>query len=375
MPGDNDKELDFEVAIRETLEIPGVTKKMIADWVDVDPSTVTRWCRGTHPTEPLEVLKRLEPHVARMRKEVASVRRTEVDSWRSLCGDLDPGIRDYVDQTGLLASSYYVIASWIPSSRRSKECDVVILRHFSGVWADMSRSVYNIGDQDQTVSFTDGEEGIPGFDQPKALGEIADIGIRMDKEVGRSVVRLHIQLNLERFKHPSNSIGFIDSFGYRFRATRAIATEKQYVQQTTDFLGAPIVLTCRRFNLIVCIPSSCFRGAPSALSSSNRSMLRVLMDLDNAEPDVIESLLWPRGCRHEMSNAPDAPLKRLPRMVSTIEGFPHPLQEALNQPADLTLPDESIRDVLCSPESACFLLDLHAPHPSLTSNIVWRLPD
>jgi len=368
-------ELDFQKAINDILDIPGVSKKKIADWAGVDPSTVTRWHQGAKPTDPGTILKRLQPHVDRAREEVSSVRRTELESWGPLIGDLDAGIRDYVEQTGLLAGMYTVVASWIPTSLGANEYDVVILRHFDRVWADMERRIYNVGDQSQIVSFSESEEEDgPTFDQGMALGDVVNIKIKVDKEVGKSVARLHIQLNLEDMPYSNSSVGFIDGFGYRFRATRAIVAKRLYPGQTNDFLGATIPVPCRRLNLLACVPRSCLRGSPSALSSSNRSMLKSLMELDNTPPDVIESLLWPRGRRYELSTTPDAPLKQLVRVNSTLEALPHSLQEALKQPADLSRSDVSLRDVLCSPDSTCFLLDLHAPHPSLTCNIVWRLP-
>ncbi len=332
---------------------------------------MTRWDQGVTPADPVAVLKRLKSHVDRAREAAASARRNEVDSWGSLTGGLDHDIRAYVQQSGLLAGMYYVIITWVPSSQRDHDCDVAVVRYFDGLWADMSRRIYNIGDQSQTVSFSEGE--VPTFDQERALREIADIHVRIDDEVGKSVARLHIQLNLEGFPYRNDSIGFVDGFGYRFRATKAIVCKRLDPTQTNDYLGAPMVIPCHRFNLLVCIPKSCFRGSPSALSSSNRSMLRVLMELDDAAPDVIESLLWPRGRRYEMSSAADAPLKAVPRVAGMIENLPHPLQEALKQPADLNRMDTSIRDILSAPESTCFLLDLHAPHPSLTHIIVWRL--
>ncbi len=369
----NDEQFDFQKEMADILAIPGVSKKKIAEWAGVDPSSVTRWHQGAEPSDPVGILKRIMPHVEQARAAVASVQRTEVESWRSLYGELPPGVREYVDKTGLLAGVYTVIASWIPSSKRANECDVVILRYFENVWADMSRRIYNVGDQAQIVVLSTAADA-PRFDQETPVGRIVKVKIAVDQEVGRSVARLHIQLNLEDFPYRNDSIGFIDGFGYRFRATRAIVSKRLYEKQTNDFLGAPSPIPCRRLNLIACVPRSCVRGSPCALSSSNRSMMKVLMELDNAEPDMLESMLWPRGQRYDMSSAPDAPLKAVPRISSMIENLPHSLRQALNQPADATGTDETIQDVLCSAESACFLLDLYAPHPSLTHIIVWRLP-
>ena len=368
----DDHQLDFQEEIGEILRIPGVSKRMVAEWAEVDPSSVTRWCQGARPSNPVQVLKGLAPHVDRVRAEVASVRRTEVESWLSLTSGLDPGIREYVDKTGLLAASYVAIAAWIPSSQKNDQCDIVGVRHFGGVWAAMERRIYNVGDQAQIVSMSPSEQS-PQFDQERPLGDIVKMEIAIDNEVGKTVARLHVQLNLDEFPYRDDSIGFIGDFGYRFRATKAIATRPTYREQTNEFLGATTPIPCRRLNLIACIPKSCFRGSPTALSSSNRSMLKVLMELDDAKPEMIESLLWPTGHRHDLSSAPNAALRAIPHVDSVIEGFPKALQSALDQPADLTRTDVTLREVLCSADSACFLLDIHEPHPSLTHNIVWRL--
>ena len=75
-----------------------------------------------------------------------------------------------------------------------------------------------------------------------------------------------------------------------------------------------------------------------------------------------------------MGSAPSAPLKALPRIQGTIDSLPYPLREALKEPADFDEPDECVGDVLSREDSACFLLDLPVPHPSLSHFVVWRLP-
>jgi len=367
-------QLDFEAEIKSASELPNVSQKLIAEWTGVDPSTVTRWLQGTKPSDPVEILKKLIPHVERAREALASVRKTEVDSWASLIGDLDPGIRDYVQRTGLFAATYYVVCAAIPPPKGEdvRELNVVFVRWFAHCWSWMGRRTYNLGDQAQIVSLSDDDP--PTFGQAEGIGEIVGVDIAIDREVGRSAARIHARLNLERFDYRHNSIGFIDSFGYRYLATKAIVSRRFYPKQTNDFLGATIVIPCRRMNLLVCVPKSCVRGSPSGLSSSNRSMLKVLIELDNTDPDVIESFLWPRGLPYELSSAADAPLRRLSQVDSYIDNLPHGLQEALKRPADLTQPLPTVRDVLSSPDSVCFLLDVHEPHPSLTHSIVWRLP-
>jgi hypothetical protein len=373
---DNDSDsFDFQRELTDILKLPGVRQNTVAEWAEVDPSTVTRWLQGKTPSDPVQIFKRLRPHADRAREALAEVRSTEVDSWRSLYSDLDPGIRDYVDNTGLLAGLYYAILCWVPSSASDHESDVVALRYFDAVWADMGRRLYNIGDSSQILAQPDGER--IGFSQERALTDITDVWIDADeKVVGRSFGQLRVQLNLEGFPYHRSSIGFVGGFGYRFRARKAILA-KRNADQTNDFLGAPIVLPCRRLNLFVCIPGSCLRGSPSAMSYSNRgAMLKILTRLDDADLPSLESLLWPRGHQYAMSNAPDSPLKHLQRVGATIESMPHALQEALNEPADLERPkDESIRDVLCRLDSACYLLDIPFPHPSLTNTITWRLAD
>jgi len=365
----------FGQRIAEILQIPGIKKNQIAEWAEVDPSTVTRWSQGASPSNPEEIMKRLEPHVERARKAAAAFRKTEVESWGSLSGDLGPGIREYVELTGLLAGSYYVVASWIPSSKKNNEYDVVIQRFFDGVWADMSKRLYNIGDQCQIVSPA-GDGPRPTFDQAKPLGELIGIKVRLDEEVGKSVARIHVPLNLESLPYRDDTIGFVQGgFGYRFRATRAIVARKAYSEQSNEFLGAQIPIPCRQLNLIACIPKSSNRGSPSALCSSNRSMLKMLMELDDADPGMVESLLWPRGNWYRMSSAPDAPLRHLPRVGGAVEAMPLALRNALRDYADLDDKEQTIMDVLTSEESLCYQLRLSQPHPSLTCNIVWRLPD
>ena len=64
----NPESSDFQKELNEILKIVGVSKKKIADWAGVEPSTVTRWCHGTHPSDPNGVLNRLRPHVERARE-------------------------------------------------------------------------------------------------------------------------------------------------------------------------------------------------------------------------------------------------------------------------------------------------------------------
>lgn len=365
--------LDFQHEIEEIVKIPGLRRKKVAEWAGVEPSRVTRWLQGQTPSDPVGILRRLRPHVDKAREGLADVRRTKVDSWKSLYVDLDPGVRDYVDQTGLLAGLYYAILCWVPQSGSDNERDVVALRFFDGVWADMEQRVVNMADQSQIITLAAGEK--IGFDQAKSLSAITKVKIDSDERVvGKTFAQLCVQLNLDDFPYDNSSIGFIDGFGYRFRAKEAILA-KRVGEQTNDFLGAPVIVPCRRLNVIVCIPASCFRGSPLAMSYSNRgAMLRVLTTWDDASLASRQSLLWPRGRGYALSSAPDAPLKELHRPASTIDSMPHALQEALKQPVDLDKPEgQSIQDVLCHTDSACFLLDIHAPHPSLTNTIVWRL--
>lgn len=367
--------LDFQKELADVLRIPGVKQNMIAEWAGVDASTVTRWVQGKSPSNPVEILGRLQQYVERHREEIAKVRKTEVDSWRSLYSDLNPGIRDYVDQTGLLAGLYYAVLCWIPSSESEHEFHVVALRYFDAVWADMGQRVVNMADQSQIVTLAAGEK--IGFDQEEPLGTITEVTIGSDKKViGKTFAQLCVRLNLDGFPYDNRSIGFVDGFGYRFRAKDAILA-KRMGEQTNDFLGAPVIVPCRRLNMIVCIPRSCLRGFPSAMSYSNRgTMLMVLTRWDDANLASRQSLLWPRGREYALSTAPDSPMKELHRPASAIENMPHALQEALKQPADTDKPESlSIQDVLCHADSSCFLLDIHAPHPSLTNTIVWRLAD
>ncbi len=369
-----DEERDFHAELAEILKIPGVKQTSVALWAKVDPSTVTRWVRGAAPADPLAVVKLLRAHAEQARNALAPAPLTSVDSWRSLYRDLDPGVRDYVDQSGLLAGMYYAILCWVPSSVGGHECDVVALRFFDSVWAAMSRQRYNIGDHSQIV--TAGKSNRPDFDQEEKVSGPVTVTIETEGGgAGRSFARLRIELDLAELSRPNDSIGFVDSFGYRFCAKGAIAIERTTgSEQTNEFLGAPIVIPTRRLKLIVCIPESCLRGRPSGMTYSNRTMLQVLTKLDDANPEMIDSLMWPRGRPYEMSGAPDAPLKRLPHVASVIENMPPLLQEALTKPADLKKPDSgTIQDVLRSKESQCFMLDLHEPHPSLTATLVWRL--
>lgn len=365
---------DFHASFEELLRISGVSKKAVATWLGVDPSTVTRWSQGVMPSDPRDILRKLRPYIEQARQQIRSSDPTEVPAWAPLVGDLDPGIRDYVTRTGLMAGKYHVVYSWIPSSLNSdsNEIDVVTLKYFEAVWGVMGHRTVNVGDQAQVVSV--GDTGAPQFDQAMSLREgILSIDIDVDEQVGRRLAWIRAMIDLESFKYKPESIGFLGDLGYRYRVTRAIVGHEGHGDQTNDFLGAPIVLPCRRLSLIVCIPKSCHRGSPSALSYSNRSMLGLLMKFDNADPDRVESLLWPRGGRYEMTNAPDAPLKSLHRVAGTIEALPGQLQHALDQPIDLARPEQTIKQVMCSADSACYLLDLHEPHPASTNTIVWRL--
>ncbi len=376
----DDAPLDFQAELRRIVDLPGLTNKKVGEWAGVDGSRITRWLDGETPRDPVAILQRLRPHVERTQGEIASLHPTQVDSWKSLIADLTPGLREHVEQTGLLASAYHVIITWLPSTSDPAQLDCCVARYFHGCWADMSHPVYNIGDQSQTVSFGS-SDGAPGFDQARALGDLVDIEIKVDKEVGKSVASLHVRLGLEEMPFRKDTIGFIDGFGYRFRATKAIVRHRPPDSvQTNDFLGAPLVLACRNFQLIVCIPKTCYRGSPFALSSSNRSMLKLLMEYDNTAAEKIEAMLWPRGRVYELKAGPDSPLKVVSRVGAMLDSaLPHRLLEAIKEPkepADLDDPTgESIRDVLCRDDSACFMLELHNPHPSLTHNIVWRLRD
>lgn len=369
----------FMDELHRLLSIPGVSKKRIADWCDVDPSTVTRWTQGAEPANTEALLRRIRPEVEDIKRQVAARTRpaNQVRDWDALFGSLPAGIQEYVEQTGLLAANYTVIICWIPSSRRASGAyDVVSLRYFQDVWADMSRRVYNLGDQAQIVAFGSCDE-TPTFKEEKELTDITRVKVKIDEEVGKSVARIHVQLDLaDNFEqYDDNSIGFIGDFAYRFRATQAFVATRTSHAQTNDFLGAPSVIPSSRFNLIVALPESCVRGSPSSISSANRSMLKLLMQLDTAAPADIETLLWPMGRKNELSSHPDAPLRALPRMSSTIRGMPAGLQGHLNDPIAYDEPDgDTIAEVLRRDDTTAFLLDLTAPHPSLTHNIVWRLP-
>ena len=375
IPTDN-----FQRTLTEILSIPGVSKKQLAEWAGVDPSSVTRWHQGATPNDPVEVLRRLGPHVEKARDvaaaAAASVRRTELDSWRSLVGDMDPGLRQHVSQTGLLASTYHVFAVWDPASVSGHECDVVILRYFSNVWADTSRRLYNIGDVEQTVTIDEHTDGAaPAFGQAEAIGGHARFMLKWEKELAPGLARLHVQLDLTELQVAPGVIAIIEDFGYRYRAKRAIVRGRTNVQQTNEFLGAPVVLPCRRFRFVVCVPRASVVGAPSALSYSNRAMLRSLLAFDKMEPEAIESLMWPLGRRYELSSAPDAQLRTLPHVETVVDTLPRGLQEALSGAADLENPDQTIHEVLRDPSSVCFLLDLHQPPPWLIHTIAWRLSE
>lgn len=327
------------------------------------------------PKDPPAILRKLQPHVERARQAAArDYPRTKVESWTPLYGDLGHDLRSHVQQTGLLASAYYVIMCWIPRSEQDGQYDIVVCRYFEGVWADMSRRIYNIGDIAQTISVV--EDAEPSFDQKKTIGSNVEIRIHLDKELRNTAARLQVRLRLDEppFLDLADSvIGAIGGFGYRYRATKSIVDHGTEGEQTNEFLGAPIVIPCRRFYLLVCVPKSSVRGFPIALAFSNRAMLKLLVTLDDAEPDELDSLLWPIGRKYETSVGPGAPLKPLERPDTTLDVLPGQLQEAISQPADSEKGGQSIRDIICRQDSRCFLLDLHQPHPSLTHTIVWRL--
>ncbi|MBI5863982.1 MAG: hypothetical protein HZB38_05660 [Planctomycetes bacterium] len=382
----NDAYTKFLDEIRGILELPGVSRKQVADWCEVDPSTVTRWAQGMPATDPDAVLQKLRPRVEDARRRIASRMqpKTEVDTWDPLVGGLPAGTREHVEETGLLANNYYVVICWIPPSCRDGIWDVAVLRYFEGVWADMRRRTRNLGDQAQTVTLAQGPTvpTVPNganadpFDQERSLSDLIRVRIGIDQEVGKSVARVHVQLNLEELSYSPGSIGFVENFGYRFRA-RAAITSHRIGTQTNDFLGAPSVIATRRMGLIVGVPEKCVYGSPCAISSSNRSMLKSLMELDRASPDTIESLLWPRGRRHDISSDPSGALRAVPRMATFLRSLPAPLQQHLKEEADSSQQspmEHTVESVLCSPDTSCFLLDLHAPDPSLTHSIVWRLP-
>lgn len=373
------KKDDFQTQIEEILTIPGVTKMRLAEWAEVDPSTVTRWTQGTTPRDPNGVLGKLAPRVEQAREVAQASTKTSVPSWKSLTGEMEQASLEYVKRTGLLATVYYVVMTWIPSSLQNNRYDVVIHRYFKEVWADMSRRTYNIGDISQTLSIGGKEE--PDYDQAQSFSPILSLALKVHEQEPRSgapegMAMIHVQLQLDGFPFRDHEIGFIDDFGYRFRGTRAIVSRRSAGRQTNEYLGAPSVLPSKRLKLLVCIPSSAFRGAPSALSTSNRAMHRLLLELDNIRMEEFEAMLWPFGQRYDMSASPDTHLKRIPRVSSTLDELPPGLQEALNKPADLNEEQgESVREVLCREDSRCFLLDIRDPHPSLTYTIIWRLKE
>lgn len=371
------KKDDFQTQIEEILTIPGVTKMRLAEWAEVDPSTVTRWTQGTTPRDPNGVLGKLAPRVEQAREVAQASTKTSVPSWKSLTGEMEQASLEYVKRTGLLATVYYVVMTWIPSSLQNNRYDVVIHRYFKEVWADMSRRTYNIGDISQTLSVGGDEK--PTYDQAQSFSPNLNLTLMVHEPESRTgpsegMAMIHVQLQLDGFPFRNHEIGFVDDFGYRFRGTRAIVSGRSPGRQTNEYLGAPGVMPSKRLNLFVCIPESGFRGTPSALSTSNRAMHRFLLELDNIPTDKYEAMLWPFGQRYDMSAAPDAHLKPIIRVSSTLDELPHGLQEALTEPADLNEKSgESVRDVLCRRDSRCFLLDIRDPHPSLTYTIIWRL--
>ena len=227
---------------------------------------------------------------------------------------MDPGFRQQVAQTGLLASTYHVFVVWDPRSVSTHECDVVIMRHFSNVWVDMARRLYNIGDLTQTATIEAHRDGWEPFCQEQAIGPHVEFKLKWEEHLARAVARLHVRLDLNEVEAKPDVIAIIDDFGYRYRARKAIVDGRVNTKQTNEFLGAPIVFPCRRFRLVVCVPKASVLGSPSAVSYSNRAMLPLLLELDRIEPEEVESLMWPLGRRFDLSSAPDAELKALPHV-------------------------------------------------------------
>lgn len=350
----------------------------IARRLDIDPSTVTRWFKNESlPTDLAGMIDRLLVLVNDERTRVGRAVATEVTSWLPLISTADDGVQSYVPRTGLLASCYYVIACWVPPAvEQSKQYDVIIYRFFQGVWADMSKKmVYNLGDISQTVPPKGDDWDRPNFTAVEEFGSPKPhVEIRADDSVDNSVAKIEITLNLAGQGFADNVIGFLGDggFGYRYTAKNAILRGRiPKAEETNEFLGAPIVMPCRRFKLIVCIPSNSFTGSPEVLSYSNRMLLSMLMKLDTTPDEEVNSLLWPLGTR---SGSP--PLQKLTSVSAggQIERFPKVLQDELKKSVrQEEQTGDFVRDVMVSDKSQCFLLDLDDPHPSLTYTIVWRL--
>jgi hypothetical protein len=310
---------------------------------------------------------------------------TTVTSWRAVTGSINEGLRASIEQAGLMASCYYVIACWIPEKTRRLQSNVMIYRFFEGVWAATSKQEYSIGDITQTIVPDNTEGGgitAPNFGRACRIGKFVEADVFDDKHLagtGGSVAQIRVKLNLESYHFAPEVIGYLgdDGFGYCFAANNAILLRKPVRgEETNDFLGAPIVMPSRRLKLLVCIDKKGFVGSPKVLSYSNRFLLAKLMKLDVTPREQIDSLLWPFGKAYDDNPGPNTPLQyRGPLGARNfISNLPKLLKDKLEEPLELSGAEiGSTAEVLGSDKSQCFLFELSDPHPSLTYTIVWRL--
>lgn len=361
----------FQQAISRLLS-RGARQTDVAAWAGVSPSTVHRWLHGhAQPSNPVAVLNQLRRHAEQLLGEATPAELKAIRSWREITPELNPMIGEYAELSGLLCGAYFVVSSWIPSPHEVDAYDVVVLRYFDDVWADMSRRVYNIGDGVQLVSRSEDEH--LRFDQSEVLGDNLDVTLASTHRRWTGGATFHLKLNLARISASPDSITSIGGFGHRYRCTQALARWHRETA-TTDALAVTAPVPCKRLRWIMCLPRRHLRGAPRALSVSNGRCLDALLELDNADYDTIESLLWPRGIMYELSSSPESPLQQLIDVQSVIHRLPDELETALAQRSDLGRDGDSVQEILCSSDSVCFFLDLRFPHPSLTQIIVWHLP-
>ena len=372
MDRDDDTAQAFRYKLKEALSTPGVSRRDVADWVGVHPSTVTRWCQGTLPPDPAKILTLLEPHLERAQKLLTLSQSRRVESWQPLTGDASLAVRTFAEASGLLAYRNVAIACWIPESAETTDCDVHFLRYFDGVWADLNRGTYHIGDVAQVLSKSNGSANAT-FSPATKWGRMVGVDTKLAREVGRCVARFHIQLNLEDTPYRSDAIGHIGEFGYAYRATHRLAKHSRGSEQTSEFLGTTIPIACKRYSLLVCIPASGLVGSPRAITVTNHTVLDSLLNIDDLDDTEVAAALWPVGACYDLNVGPEAHLT-MPRTYSVLNNFPSPLQEWIKAPLEPKGSALSVMDILTAPGSTRFLLDLYNPHPLLTANVVWRLP-
>jgi len=364
----------FHDVLKSVLDLPGVSQTDVAGWAGVVPSTVHRWLGGAVPEHPTEVLRRIETRADEVRRKNAIAGAGAFATWAPVLPDCEDWFRHHVQVSGIVATIYYAILSYMPSSYDSSlgMYNIAVARYFDEVFAQVTKGTYQIGDIAQTVS---SEPALPEFVSESAFGSLFTPRLERPSQSGRGVFRVRYQLSFPP-DVPRVGIRGIGSFGYRYIATYALRRHafEGTPAITSEFLGAPTPIACKNLSLLVCLPRSGVKGTPCAVSYSNRAMIQYLATFGEEKPEEREALLWPLGQICNVGAGPESPLRRLDRPTEELERLPLLLQQQVCdwRPGSEGVP--SLREIIGSDESEVFLLELRYPHPVLTHTVVYQLP-